>query len=182
MTNMTVPGTSNIYLIGFRCTGKTSVGKIVSHILGWPFVDTDALIQEKLNQSITQIVHNKGWDYFRTIEKNTLMELALLTDHIVSTGGGIILDPENRQLLKNGKTVWLDAEEDVILDRMIADTNSAAARPSLTQQNPKDEIRYLMTIRNQFYLDSSEFKIDTSTLSPQQIANLILRRFFHDRQ
>ncbi|MBW2651003.1 MAG: shikimate kinase, partial [Deltaproteobacteria bacterium] len=101
----------NIILIGYRCTGKTSVGEKLSERLGLPFFDTDDLIVERAGMSISKIVENGGWNLFRKKEKETIKGLSLMNKNIIATGGGVFENQENGEALKrNGLFVWLTAD------------------------------------------------------------------------
>jgi shikimate kinase len=86
-----------IIVIGYRCTGKTSVGKKIAERLGIPFNDTDEIIQSHTNKTIWEIVDEKGWDAFRAEERATIRKLSSLTDGVIAAGGGAVTDPENRK-------------------------------------------------------------------------------------
>ena len=90
-----------IFLIGCRCTGKTTIGKILAGILKYSFLDIDKQIESESNSSIASIVKKSGWEKFRKLEKQALIKTQDKKDLIVSTGGGIILDIENQSFIKN---------------------------------------------------------------------------------
>src|SRR6056297_3229248 len=122
----------NIYLIGYRCTGKTSVGRLLSERTGWQLVDTDQRIAAHAGVPVSDIVTQKGWSYFRELEKQMLAETAGASRLVVATGGGIVLDPENRTILEDPGhfTAWLQASPETIEMRMQADAQTETLRPA----------------------------------------------------
>ncbi|THB80925.1 MAG: shikimate kinase AroL [Desulfobacteraceae bacterium] len=174
---------SNIYLIGYRCTGKTTIGRALSEYFHRPFADTDLLIQHQINAGITEFVHSKGWDPFREIESQILNAVSKTPGQVVSTGGGIILNSENRKcLMKTGINIWLQADISVIAARIQNDLKSAETRPSLTGNPIEDEVRQVMADRLPFYEEVADLTVDTSCLSLKQIVNLIKEELSHVRK
>jgi shikimate kinase len=120
-----------IILIGYRCTGKTAVGKEIAERLEIPFYDTDELVQRHTNKTIREIVDEGGWDAFRTEERAIIKKLSSLTDGVIAAGGGAVMDAENRNALKhNGLCIWLTADVKTIVERMMNDRTSTAQRSS----------------------------------------------------
>ncbi len=166
----------NIYLIGYRCTGKTTIGKLLSNDFDMPFVDTDKKIESKIGMPISQFVSEHDWSEFRKIEKAVLFKSTGYKNTVISTGGGIILDPENRSVIKNhGFCCWLTANLDTLLNRIKNDVNSATQRPSLTGIDIETETIQLLKKRYPMYKNAAHLKIDTSLLTPEEIVNLIKR-------
>jgi len=83
-----------IYLIGYRGTGKSTVARLLAKNLGWQFLDMDAEIEARTGRSIRQIFADEGEPGFRQLESDLLREVSLLTNHVIATGGGVILDPK----------------------------------------------------------------------------------------
>ena len=109
----------NMVLIGYRCTGKTSVGKRVSERLHIPFYDTDELIKEHTGNTIREIIDKGGWDLFRKEEKAVIRGLSSVVDTVIAAGGGAVMDAENRTALKrNGLFLWLTADVHTMVERM----------------------------------------------------------------
>ncbi len=166
----------NVYLVGYRCTGKTTIGRQLSEKTGRPFHDTDKIIMSRIDDTIEHFVNKKGWSEFRRMEKKVLMDLGALTGLIVSTGGGIVLDKDNRRILNTtGTVIWLDADIKTILKRMLADPGSKANRPMLSRNDPESDISITMRERRHLYQDVSDIKVDTSIDSPGRICDLILK-------
>ncbi len=88
-----------IFLIGYRCTGKTTLGKILAHRLNFDFIDTDQLIEQSFGLTIRGIIEKHGWEKFRQLEKNTLLNTKKNKNTIIATGGGIIIKHDNKQFI-----------------------------------------------------------------------------------
>ena len=166
----------NVVLIGYRCSGKTTAGKIIAKKMKRAFLDTDVMIQDKAGRSIAEIVSINGWEYFREIERDIIKDISTRDSIVVATGGGIVMDEGNvRGLKQNGFIVWLKGDIDVLKERMEKDDGSGRRRPSLTGEEPMDEIEKVLNIRNPLYLKAGDLVVDTSQLSVQEVADLILK-------
>ncbi|MBN2584313.1 MAG: shikimate kinase [Planctomycetes bacterium] len=165
----------NIVLTGYRCTGKTTVGRILSEKLGWPLVDTDTLIQERAGKSIDEIVAAGGWDAFRDAEAAVVKDVSAASHQVVSAGGGAILREENRAALKaGGKVVLLRADAETIWARMRGDAKTAAQRPDLTDKGGLEEIKGLLAERKPLYERTADFAISSDRYEPEEVACRIL--------
>ena len=166
-----------IFLIGYRCTGKTTIGKFLAHRLNFNFFDTDLLIEQVSGLNISQIVEKFGWKKFRRLEKENLFDIKDNEDAVIATGGGIIIDPENQDFIKkNGFCVWLDADLKTILHRLNTDKKSKETRPALTHHNIIKETDEGLNLRRPLYEKTSHIKIDTTCHTPKKIVNMINRR------
>jgi shikimate kinase len=165
----------NIVLIGFRCSGKTVVGKMVAREMGRDFVDTDELIEVDTGYSIEKIISIKGWPCFRRIEKKVIKKVAQKNNLVIATGGGVVMDKENlKNLKKNGWTVWLDANPEVLKQRMFKEKNGGIVRPSLTGADPLEEIQQVLDVRRPLYKEAANIVIDSTALYPWQVADSII--------
>ena len=172
-----------IFLIGYRCTGKTTVGEILASMLDYDFLDIDEKVESDNGCSISSIVKTHGWNKFRKLEKQTLFETLDNEDIIVSTGGGIVLDLENRIFLKNnGVSIWLFANKDVIINRLTNDNNTLLSRPGLTDKKLEQETEMMIKQREPFYSEITQIKFDTSIKTPEKLAQMIKRRISNDRE
>lgn len=168
-----------IFLIGYRGTGKSTTGKLLATHLKYNFFDIDQMVEERSKSKIADLVNNFGWDHFRQLEKKILFELADIQDAVISTGGGVVTDGENISFLKeNGLSIWLDAGSDVILQRLLRDPSSLTSRPSLTEKNLNEEILELLEKRRPLYEKAALYRIQTDSLSPNDVVALIKRRLF----
>jgi shikimate kinase len=167
----------NIVLIGYRCSGKTEVGKILSRELGMEFVDTDLLIEKACGCSIESIVSEKGWDHFRKIERRTIEEVSKRDNVAIATGGGVVMDKNNVQNLnRNGFIVWLRGDAEVLKERMEKEERSGKIRPSLTGIDPLEEIKQVLNVRTPLYQQTGALTVDTSLLSIREVADTIMKK------
>jgi shikimate kinase len=167
----------NIILIGYRCTGKTTVGKALSKALNRPFVDTDDIITGRSGLSIREMVDQGGWEYFREREKTVVRQLSPSSSLIIATGGGILDDEENRRILKEGGLcVWLYAPAGTIMTRMQADGATRDRRPALCHDDEEQELSIMLARREPIYGQTADVIIDTSDKAIGEIVEDI-RRF-----
>jgi shikimate kinase len=162
-----------LFLIGYRGTGKSTVGPLVAARLGWHFLDADALLEERHGQSIREMFAAVGEAGFRDREAELLAELAGLRRHVVATGGGVVLRPGNRELLRRGRIAWLAADTDTICRRLAGDPNTADRRPTLTVGG-RAEVEQLLAVREPLYRECADVTVDTAVLSPAAAADAIL--------
>lgn len=149
----------NIVLIGFMGTGKTAAGKNLAARLKREFVDTDTAIEELTGKTITEIFRKDGQIRFRSEEKLQIKKLARREDLVISTGGGLVLDNENVEMLQeNGVLICLTAAPDVICKRVRRKGN----RPLLQKGDARETINRLLDERSGAY-SVAEFTLDTST-------------------
>jgi shikimate kinase len=164
-----------LVLIGYRCTGKTSVGKQLSQRLGIPFYDTDDLIRGVAGKTIRELVEAEGWDAFRQRERAIIRQLPSSADAVIAAGGGAIMDPENRKALKHaGHCVWLTADVKTIVERMQNDRTSDAQRPPLSGDSLKQETAKILEARRPIYQKMADYICDTSGKGIAAIAEEIL--------
>lgn len=148
-----------LILIGYRGTGKTSLGKRLARRLSRGFTDTDQLVVTAAGRSIPEIFAEEGEAAFRRREAAALAEACRAGGRVIATGGGIVLLEENMSLLRKcGAVVWLTARPEVILSRIAGDAN----RPALTGLGPLEEIRSMLEIRNPLYAEVAALTVDTS--------------------
>ncbi len=164
----------NVVLIGYRGTGKSTVGKLVAARLDRVLVSTDAEIVKLVGQSIPEIVEQHGWEYFRDLETKICQDLAGRDGVVIDTGGGAILRSQNVEGLKRtGKLFWLTAPVETIAKRIGADTQ----RPSLTgTKSFLDEIQDVLRERTPKYQAAADYIIETDGKSTTQVAEEILAR------
>ena len=163
----------NIVLIGFMGTGKTVVGRRLANILGFRFVDIDTIIEERESKTIFEIFKDKGEPYFRKLETQIINEVAGIPDSVITTGGGAVIHPQNRELLqKEGWLVCLTATPEIIHDR----TRKRRHRPLIQEGEPLKKIQSLMNERSKFY-SGANLTIDTTPIKPDTIVKLILKAY-----
>ena len=166
----------NIYLIGYRCCGKTSVGKALSGLLGRPFLDTDAMVAEKAGMTIAELVDRRGWEVFRDMETSVIDQTTRLPEpHVIATGGGAILNPDNvRNIRKAGWVIWLRVSPQTVRDRMAADPQTRIQRPGLTPIGSMDEIESVLPARQPLYEKAGHLVLDTDILEIDVICRKII--------
>lgn len=165
----------NIILIGFRGTGKTTIGRILAQRLGKVFIDADEYLELHEKKTIRDIFAEGGEDQFRDIEVRVIEELCRLNDTIIATGGGVILREENvRRLKRNGIITLLEADVNTIYKRIYEDIQTQHKRPNLTNLNGYQEIEYLLAYRRSLYDKAADFVFDTTVLPINDTVNKII--------
>ena len=159
-----------IVFSGFRGTGKTEVGQLVARQMNLPFIDTDALIEERSGRSIPDIFHEEGEERFRAWERDVIATLPA-DNVVVSTGGGAVIDPVNMEhLRRNSVCVLLTADIETIKQRLLH-----KPRPPLTHLPLAEEIAEVVYQRRQAYHASADFSLDTTATSPKVAAQHVLQ-------
>ena len=161
----------NIFLIGYRGTGKSAVGKRLATVLNRRFVDMDDEMTRRLGATIRDHVARSGWPAFRVEEKRLLQELCRGEGRVVATGGGVVLDDENVAAMRaGGLVIWLQASPGVIQARLAADPRSHDLRPALgASPDPAAEIREVLPQRLALYRQAAHWQIGTDELSAGQV-------------
>ena len=148
------------------CSGKTTVGRILSERLGWDFLDVDEEIERKEALSIPEIFEKKGEPYFRDLELRTLRELAERKKVVISTGGGLGANPEAMELMKaKGLVVWLKVSYEEFIKRCGNNKN----RPLL--KLGEDRLKELLKVREEVY---SKAHIHVKGENSEEAAGLII--------
>lgn len=162
----------NIVLIGYRGTGKSAVGELLSERLGMRCISMDAAIVKKTGMSIPEIVNQFGWSKFRDIESEVARDLAGLDNVIIDTGGGVIERSENIDILQaNSHIIWLKASVDVIVSRIQKGTE----RPALTSGKTfTEEVKEVLEQRDPKYRSAAQYEINTDELNPQQVTDRVI--------
>jgi shikimate kinase len=144
-------GERNIYLIGARASGKTTLGRKLAARLKRPFVDTDLRVRLLTGKTVAELVDEGGWEAFRDAESHVLEDIAVFSGQVVSCGGGMVLRQENRAHLATGIVLYLKASAEVLAGRLERNPLEAQ-RPSLTGGGVVDEIRQVLAERGAVYL------------------------------
>lgn len=167
----------NIFLIGYRCTGKTAVGRSLAKSLGRPFLDADSELVKEQNLNISEIVSQQGWNVFREIESDIIKRFCALEDHVVATGGGAVLNEKNvKYMRKSGKLVWLRATPETIKKRILLDKTTKEFRPPLTSKGSVEEIHETLLSRNPFYEKAMDFDVDTDDIGIDEVCRTIIKK------
>lgn len=160
---------NRVTLVGFRACGKSTVGRLLAARLAWPFVDADTAVEARLGMPIAAWFAAHGEPSFRDHEETALA--GVLADDkpvVLATGGGAVLRPANRALLRErgGLVVYLEAPAAVIQERL---RHGSGGRPSLTGGNVADEVPGLMAVREPLYREVASLVLPTGN-SPTEVA------------
>ena len=164
-----------LVLIGYRGTGKTSVGARLAEALHCPFVDLDQVLVREAGRSVADIVAQGGWGEFRRLEKQLVTRYRDARGLVLATGGGVVLDPDNVAALReNGILIWLTADPAAIQARLTQDQPRDANRPSLTGGDTIREVLAVLEARASLYQAAAQISIDTTHWSEAQVVKLVL--------
>lgn len=156
---------SNLILIGFMGSGKSTVGKILAEKLEMKFLDTDLEIEKEQGRSVQDIFSEKGEEYFRKLENEMSKKLSTENNTIISTGGGIILNKENIEYLKkDGVVFFLDVAKKTLYKRLI----SSKGRPLLEGDELWSKINNVLGERLERYRSSADFIIKVGNEIPYE--------------
>jgi shikimate kinase len=165
---------SLVFLIGYRGTGKSIVGRRVAQALGWRALDMDETIEASQGRTIRQIFEAEGEAAFRRLEAALLREISGGTQQVIATGGGIVLDVGNRRLLRaSGHVVWLTADARCLWQRIQADPGSGQRRPDLSVGGLA-EVEELLRVREPLYRECAACTVATEGRSPEDVAAAVL--------
>lgn len=165
----------NLVLIGYRGTGKSTIGRILSNELDMPCVSMDEEIVRRAGMSIPEVVERHSWDHFRDIESEVVADLAARDHLILDTGGGVVTRAINvTNLRRNGRVFLLESTIDDIVARIGGDSQ----RPSLTgTKSFTEEVAEVLAERQPRYRSAAHHIIDSSKLSPEEAAHRIIEHF-----
>ncbi|GAB4238992.1 MAG: shikimate kinase [Acidobacteriota bacterium] len=165
----------NLVLIGYRGTGKSTLGKLAAERLGMPYVSSDEEIVRRAGRSIPEIVAASSWQHFRDLEETVIADLASRDGWVIDTGGGVVTRPPNVQRLReHGFVVWLQATVRDIVERI----RDSSDRPSLT--GDKDflaEVEEVLAERLPLYEAAADLTVDTSALGIEEAVDTLVRAF-----
>ena len=163
----------NIVLVGPMGSGKTTVGRRLAHELNQGFFDTDHEIIDKTGVTIDHIFDIEGEEGFRERESKILENLCQMSNIILATGGGIVILPRNRKILKNsGLVVYLSSSVNQLLKR----TAKSKTRPLLENSSDRRKtITELLEARDVYYREVASFVVDTTGKKLHEVINIIIR-------
>lgn len=157
-------------------TGKSTVGPIVAEMFSRPFYDLDKFISQKERKSISEIFTESGEEYFRKLESEIIAELSLLENVVIAVGGGALISEANRRVIsQRGVIFCLAAQPETIVKRL----DGCDDRPLLNSSYKLERVNELLKLRKAAY-DKSSYMIDTSRLTPLEVATEIKRLFLRD--
>lgn len=162
---------NNIVLCGFMGCGKSTVGRLLSDKLSMRLIDTDSYIVKKEKMTISRIFEEKGEKYFRNAELEVCRELSMVSNRIISTGGGTLLKEDNvRELKKGGIVFFLNVSPDTVLARLKYDTT----RPLLQRPDKEAAVNELLGKRMPLYQKAADYTVNAEK-TPHQICAEIIK-------
>lgn len=162
---------TNVVLIGVPGAGKTTVGSLLATKLNREFIDSDQRIEEVTGKSISEIFIQDGEESFRATEKDVIAQAISQGDCVISLGGGALLNPTTRELVKTQRTIWLQTGLSQAVERIGMNRN----RPLLLG-NVRGQLADLMAAREPFYIECAQDVVVTNNLSPEQVAEQIIEK------
>ena len=164
-------GSRNLILVGLMGAGKSSVGRLVAHQLGVPFIDSDIEIERVSRMTITELFAAYGEEEFRALEARVMKRLLKGGPRVVSTGGGAFINARTRKhIKKGGLSVWLKADLEVLWERV----NKRDTRPLLKTENPKQTLENLMNARYPVYAEA-DLTVLSRDVRKEVMADEVLR-------
>lgn len=162
---------TSCFLIGLPGSGKSTVGRQLARRIALPFFDSDHVIEQRLGCSIREFFEREGEERFRDLEASVIDEMTAGPTCVVSTGGGSVLRPENRQRLhQRGSVVYLRSTPEEVFRRLRHDRN----RPLLQVADPQQRLRDLYAARDPLYRETAHFVIETGRPSVSMLVNMIV--------
>ncbi len=160
-----------LVLVGLPGSGKSTVGRQLSRRLALPFFDSDQVIEQRLGCSIREFFEREGEERFRDLEAEVIDELTRQASAVISTGGGSVLRPVNRQRLHDrGQVIYLRSHPDELFRRLRHDHK----RPLLQVADPLQRLRDLYEQRDPLYRETAHFTIETGRPSVNTLVNMIV--------
>jgi len=166
------------FLIGYRGSGKTTIGRRLADQLWQPFIDIDDQIVKIAGKTIKDIFEQDGEAAFRDLEEQAVKEAVATAEHVIALGGGSVLREANRNAIKNSgqKVIYLKSSSAELHKRISADPQTAAMRPSLTHLGGSiDEIEKLLAEREHLYRQIMTAELDVTRLTPEEAVVYIVR-------
>jgi shikimate kinase len=161
-----------VVLVGMMGSGKSTVGRILARRWGRRFLDSDEVIERRLDRTVAEIFRQEGEVAFRRLEAEALEEaLEATPTAVVAAAGGVVLDPGNRALLQGAPTVvWLRAEPQVLLDRI---SRAGQDHRPLLDDDPAGVLRRMAHERTDLYAEVADAVVDVEGLRPEQVADAV---------
>ena len=165
-------------LIGYRGSGKTSIGKRLADRLWQKCVDTDEMVVAKAGKSIADIFQQDGEAKFRALETEAVKEAAAINEVVIALGGGAPLREENRRLIKDAghRVIYLKCEPEELLKRIRSDPDTPQSRPNLTEFGGGiEEISKVLAEREPIYRQMADAELEVTYLTPDEAMVYIVR-------
>ena len=160
----------NLYLVGMMGSGKSSVGRHLAEGLNYRFIDADTSLEQVAGRSIPEIFASEGESGFRALESAVLNQIASWHSLVVATGGGVVTQPANWGELHQGVVVWLDAPDEILLQRLEADPTP---RPLMEAEDRAERLAALLAERRPLYAQA-DLQILQDGRPPEQVAEQII--------
>ena len=162
-------------LIGYRGTGKSTVGMRLAKRLKWDWLDADNELEQRVGRTIKEIFATDGEPTFRQMEREVLADLLKRDRLVLSTGGGCIINADTRRdLIAAGPVVWLVAPIETIANRVLHDSTTKRRRPNLTATGGIEEIRTVLAQREPLYRECATITMNTEGLSLRDVVARIV--------
>lgn len=167
----------NVVLIGFRGSGKSTVGLALAGKLGREFIDCDAWIEKHTGLTIREIFEKHGESHFRTLESQAIGDLSAMDGKVIATGGGAALKYQNMQVFKRngGKIFFLEVAAETAFLRIQNDESTRSRRPPLTEKDPLTEVKEQIEFRRPYYLKGADVTVSTDGRSMDEVVSEILK-------
>jgi shikimate kinase len=168
---------TNVVLVGFRCAGKSTLGRMIAERLHRDFIDCDEYIEGKTHLSIREIFDIAGEGHFRKLEGDAIAEITRQDNRVIATGGGAALRYRNiRNLKRKGIIIFLEVQPDTAFERLAGDPCSTSRRPALTANtDPLKEIKEQVEYRRPYYRDAADHVVKTDGREPKDIVTEIMK-------
>jgi shikimate kinase len=168
-----MPSRSNIFLVGPMGAGKTTVGKRLAELRGMAFADSDHEVEERTGVDVAFIFEKEGEAGFRKREKQVIAELTARTGIVLATGGGAVLEPDNRQCLAGrGYVVYLRAS----IEHQLRRTSYSDTRPLLQTGDRREVLEALFAVRDPLYREIADLVLETDGRNARTLAQEIERQ------
>lgn len=173
-----------IFLTGFMTCGKSTVGPILANTLGWAFYDLDDVIEEKEGKSVVEIFKTEGEEYFRNLEKKTLLNFGTEKKIVIALGGGTISNEENFMIVKNsGVLIYLKASTNMIYNRIKNKIDRPLFRDLVLEERPKEEfLERIDKILNEreIYYNMADMVVDTDSCRIGMTVDVIVKKLKYE--
>ena len=165
------------YLAGFMASGKSTIGPILANTIGWNFYDLDKEVENREGKKIVTIFEDSGENYFRKIESEILHNLSTQTNLIVALGGGTLMIPQNREVIrKTGRLIFLRSSPEILYKRLVHKRNRPVLLTGISEEDKErilfQKIESLMSERIEYY-EQAEFVFDTDKVSIGEVVDKI---------
>ena len=165
----------NIYVVGFMGAGKSVVGKLLAEKLERKYYDTDSLIEKAVDKTISELFEESGEEQFRSVESSVLKKVSLEKNAVISCGGGLLLQEENRKIMsETGTSIFLDTSPETLLNRLIKLNDNRPLLKGLSDTEKLDKIKEMLADRLPLYR-SSDYSVKTDNNSIEDVVSAVIK-------